>query len=107
MALGLQKSSPLSISKFADVNYIIVFTPQAVKNFDGNNTELASTREPTLQRWRDQYMGLWWIPLLPTNQVLTNVYHNSSHKKQDKNTKEVINSLINYRAQNKLSSITI
>ena len=66
---GLQHSSMMSIRKFADVNYITIFTPQEVTIFYGNTTNIASTGEPTLQGWRDPASGLWQIPLLPPNQT--------------------------------------
>ena len=46
---GLQNSSLLSISKFADANYRTKFTPSEVKIFDGDNTKISSTGELTLQ----------------------------------------------------------
>ena len=45
---GLQNSSLFSIGKFANTNYITIFTPNKVQLFDGDNTKIASTSKPTL-----------------------------------------------------------
>ena len=54
---GLQCNSLLSINKFAEANYLTVFTPDEVKIFDGKKEVISSTQQPILQVWRDPVAG--------------------------------------------------
>ena len=82
---GLQQNSLFSISKFADANYIIIFTPGEVKICDGNKMTLSSTNEAILQEWRDPVCGLWCIQL---HSMITNT--TPQHQKDTNNRMEVI-----------------
>ena len=57
----LQHNSLLSVNKFAEANYLTVFTPDGLKIFDEDKTKLSSTEEPILQGCWDPTTGLWRI----------------------------------------------
>ena len=61
----LMQNSLLSIKKFAEVNYLTVFTPKEVQILGRDRTTIENTMEPILQKWKDLQTGLWSIPILP------------------------------------------
>ena len=72
------------MSKLADVNHIIIFTPKKIKIFDGSKITLTSTEELILQRWQGPKCGLWCIPLHPLG-ILTNTMQEANEEKVDTN----------------------
>jgi len=53
MVPALQRDSLLSCSKFADANYIWVFTPGEVKVYDGDTVKFTVSEEAVLSGFRD------------------------------------------------------
>ena len=54
---GLQHLSLLRINKFADANYITIFTPQDLKIFDGKTTTISSTLKTILEGGETWHQG--------------------------------------------------
>ena len=73
--------SLLSTSKFADANYITMFTPMNVKLYYGETTTIQASKPPFLAGWRDNKSGLWHVPLTAhkTETELTNKQENANN----------------------------
>ena len=52
-------------SKFAEANYITVFTLVKVHIFDSEKATITISTEPIIRGWNDKQTGLWWVPILP------------------------------------------
>ena len=62
---GQQHNSLLCINKFAEYNYVKVFTPDEEAVFHGQKASISSIQQPINQGWRDQTAGLWRITIEP------------------------------------------
>ena len=51
---GLKHNSLLSISKFAEANYLSVFTLDEEQIFDGKKATITSSMESILYEWKDK-----------------------------------------------------
>ena len=69
--------SLLSTSKFADANYITIFTATAVTIYKGETTTINASRPPVLAGWWDDISGLWHVPLT--------AQHNDKHSQMHEN----------------------
>ena len=55
---GLQQTSLLSISRFAEANYFAVFTPEEIQKSDWEQVTIVSSMGPILRGWREPKTGL-------------------------------------------------
>ena len=63
MVPGLASDTLLSGSKFADADYISVYTPTEVNIYDAKRTTIVATEKAVLKDWQCQTLGLWRISL--------------------------------------------
>ncbi len=64
IVLGIECNSLLSIPKFADANYVMIFDKDEVNIYDANKTTIIVSCGEILQGWRCKQKNLWQVPLI-------------------------------------------
>ena len=66
---SIKTDSLISMAKFADADYMVVFDKEKVEIFDANNTKVNVMNGAILRGWRCKNTRLWQIPLI---EMMTN-----------------------------------
>jgi hypothetical protein len=61
---GIKRDSLLSMPKFADTNYVVIFDKDEVNIYDANKTTIIISRGAILQGWQCKQTNLWQVPLI-------------------------------------------
>ena len=59
----LASDTLLSVSKFADADYVTIYTPREVNIYDAKSTTIIVTEKAALEGWGCTRSGLWRILL--------------------------------------------
>ena len=65
IAPGIKRDLLLSMAKFADANYIVIFDTDELNIYDANNTKVTVFCSAILCGWQCAGTNLWCIPLVP------------------------------------------
>ena len=60
----IERDSLLSIPKFANNNYVVIFDKDEVNIYDANKMTIVVSRGAILQGWQCKNTNLWQIPLI-------------------------------------------
>ncbi len=61
---GIERDSLLSIPKFVNANYIVIFDKDKVNIYDANKTSIIVSHGAIFRGWRCRQTNLWRIPLI-------------------------------------------
>ncbi len=61
---GIKSNSLLSIPKFVNANYIVIFDKDKVNIYDANKTSIVVSHGAILRGWQCKQTNLWQVPLI-------------------------------------------